>query len=86
MVVELRAPGPNKGEAVEAFMREPPFAGATPIFLGDDLTDEDGFRAARKLGGFGVIVGPRRPTQALFALADVADAQAWLLRLAGAKG
>jgi trehalose 6-phosphate phosphatase len=85
MVVELRAPGPHKGEAVEAFMREAPFAGATPIFIGDDLTDEDGFRAARKLGGFGVIVGPRRPTDALYALADVAAAQAWLGKLAGGR-
>ena len=59
MVVELRTPGPDKGEAVAAFMNEPPFAGFMPVFLGDDLTDEDGFRAVRCLGGYGVIVGPR---------------------------
>ena len=65
-------PGPDKGEAVRAFMAEPPFAGFTPVYLGDDLTDEDGFRArAQALGGFGVIVGGRRPTAARFALADV---------------
>jgi trehalose 6-phosphate phosphatase len=85
MVVELRAPGPHKGEAVEAFLREAPFAGKRPIFIGDDLTDEDGFRAARRAGGFGVIVGPRRPTEAQYALADVAEAQAWLRHLAGYK-
>ena len=79
-VVELRAPGPDKGAAVEAFMAEPPFAGFMPIFLGDDLTDEDGFRAADALGGFGVVVGPRRPTAARYGLADVAAAQAWLQR------
>ncbi len=83
MVVELRAPGPHKGEAVKAFMREAPFAGSRPIFLGDDLTDEDGFRAARDLDGFGVIVGARRPTSAAYALASVAEAQAWLWTLAG---
>ena len=61
MVVELRRPGPNKGDAVRAFMAEPPFAGATPLFLGDDLTDESGFAVARDLGGYGVIVGPADP-------------------------
>ncbi len=80
MVVELKSHGPDKGGAVAAFMTEAPFAGSMPVFLGDDLTDEHGFGAARALGGYGVIVGPRRPTAALFALADVAAAQSWLRR------
>jgi trehalose 6-phosphate phosphatase len=80
MVVELKAPGPDKGGALTAFMAEAPFAGAMPVFLGDDLTDEHGFAAARALGGFGVVVGPRRPTLADFALEDVATARDWLLR------
>lgn len=78
MVVEVRAPGPDKGDAVAAFMREAPFAGATPIFIGDDVTDEDGFRSALSLGGYGVVVGPRRPTLARYALPDVSSVQAWL--------
>jgi trehalose 6-phosphate phosphatase len=78
MVVELRSPGPDKGAAVRAFMGEAPFAGFTPIFVGDDLTDEAGFEAARALGGWGVVVGARRPTAALYTLADVAATQAWL--------
>ncbi len=80
MVVELRALGPDKGGAVTAFMAEAPFAGFVPVFLGDDLTDEHGFEAASALGGYGVIVGPRRPTAARYALADVAATQAWLRR------
>jgi len=80
MVVELRAPGPDKGGAVAAFMAEAPFAGFTPVFVGDDLTDEHGFAAARALGGYGVVVGRRRPTKALYALADVTAAQTWLRR------
>jgi len=78
MVVELRAPGPDKGDAVRAFMAEAPFAGFTPVFVGDDLTDEHGFEAAAGLGGFGVIVGPRRPTAALYTLTDVAAALSWM--------
>jgi len=77
MVVELRAPGPDKGDALRAFMAEAPFAGFMPVFIGDDLTDEHGFDAAAALGGFGVVVGPRRPTAALYALADVAAALDW---------
>jgi trehalose 6-phosphate phosphatase len=49
-----------------------------PVFVGDDLTDEDGFEAAEALGGFGVIVGPREPTAARFRLPDVAGVRAWL--------
>ena len=78
MVMEIRASGPDKGGAIAAFMAEPPFAGHTPIFLGDDLTDEDGFRAVRRLGGYGVVVGGRRPTDAGYALPGVAEARAWL--------
>ncbi len=57
MVIEARAAGVDKGVALRDFMREQPFTGRTPIFIGDDRTDEDGFRAAQELGGFGVKVG-----------------------------
>ena len=78
MVMELRTPGPTKGDSVEAFLTHAPFKGATPIFLGDDLTDEDGFAAARRLGGFGVLVGAARPTAARLRLDDVDAALTWL--------
>ena len=78
LVVELKTPGSNKGTALQAFMREPPFAGAVPVMLGDDLTDEDGFRAAGALGGFGVLVGPPRETAARYRLPDVDAVLAWL--------
>ena len=77
-VIDLRLPGPDKGAALRAFCAEPPFARRRPVFVGDDLTDEAGFEAARELGGFGVVVGNRRPTGAGFALADVPAALAWL--------
>jgi trehalose 6-phosphate phosphatase len=59
-------------------MGEPPFHGYAPLFMGDDLTDEAGFRAAQDFGGQAVIVGARRPTVATHALPDVAAALAWL--------
>jgi trehalose 6-phosphate phosphatase len=78
MVEELRTPGADKGDSVRAFMAEPPFAGARPVFVGDDATDEAGFAAARALGGIGVAVGAPRATSAMFRLPDVDAALAWL--------
>jgi trehalose 6-phosphate phosphatase len=78
MVEELRTPGPNKADSVWAFMTEPPFRGAHPLFVGDDATDEDGFAAAHGLGGAGILVGAPRPTGASYRLADVEAALAWL--------
>ena len=85
MVIELKTPGASKGTALKAFMAEPPFAGATPVMLGDDLTDEDGFRAAAELGGFGVLVGPPRETAARHGLPDVDAVLAWLENLEEAE-
>jgi trehalose 6-phosphate phosphatase len=78
MVVELRPPGHDKGDAIMAFMQEPPFQGFTPVFVGDDLTDENGFRAVERLGGAGVLVGRPRETGARFRLADVEAVMGWL--------
>jgi trehalose 6-phosphate phosphatase len=78
MVAELRTPGQDKGKAVAAFLREAPFVGAAPVFVGDDLTDEDGFAAAARLGGYGVLVGPQRPTRATYRLNDFEAVLDWL--------
>lgn len=78
MVAELRTPGPDKGDAVRAFMAEANFKGSIPIFVGDDLTDEAGFEAAAALGGFGVIVGPRAPTAAYGRLRAPDDVITWI--------
>lgn len=78
MVVELKTPGADKGDAVRAFMLETPFRGAVPIFVGDDLTDEHGFGAVQSHGGFGVLVGPRRQTAAIARLDDVEQVLAWI--------
>lgn len=77
-VIELVGRGANKGSALRGFMECAPFAGATPVFVGDDITDEDGMRAARDLGGFGVLVGDREPTVAKYGLASPAAVHHWL--------
>ncbi|WP_237392389.1 trehalose-phosphatase [Aurantiacibacter rhizosphaerae] len=77
-VIELVGRGANKGSALRGFMECAPFAGAMPIFVGDDITDEDGMRAARDMGGFGVLVGEREPTVAKYGLASPAAVHHWL--------
>jgi trehalose 6-phosphate phosphatase len=76
-VVELKAPGADKGTAVDALMRVAPFAGRRPIFVGDDVTDEDGFAAAARHGGIGVRIGDGA-TCASIRLPDVRAALDWL--------
>jgi trehalose 6-phosphate phosphatase len=78
MVVELRSPGDDKGDMVRAFMAEDPFKGHRPLFIGDDLTDEDGFAAAAKLDGYGVLVGSPRQSLATGRLPDVDAVLDWL--------
>ena len=78
MVVELRTPGPTKGDSVRAFMATERFEGARPVFVGDDITDEHGFEEVARLGGYGVLVGLPRATHARFRLPAVEDVMDWL--------
>lgn len=82
MVLELKTPGADKGAALAAFMDEAPFAGAVPVMVGDDLTDEHAFAAAAERGGFGVLVGAMRPTAARFRLGCVEAVLEWIEALA----
>jgi len=71
-VVEVRSPAHNKGEAVRRIMKEKAFYERRPVFIGDDVTDEDGFLVVQELGGTAIIVGERRPTVATRKLESVA--------------
>lgn len=57
MVYEIRPARASKGDAVERFLREPPFSGRLPLALGDDLTDESMFAVANARGGMTFRVG-----------------------------
>lgn len=81
LVAEIKPAGMDKGAAVRDLLAAPPFAGRMPVYLGDDLTDEHGFAAAREVGGLAVRVGHRTPTAATFTLPSPAAVQAWLVRV-----
>jgi trehalose 6-phosphate phosphatase len=83
-VVELKPAGLNKATAIEAFMSEPPFTGCVPVFLGDDLTDFDGFAAVRSHGGVDIAVGNR--ASARWHLQGPGSTRAWLRELADCLG
>ncbi|MBI2317760.1 MAG: trehalose-phosphatase [Betaproteobacteria bacterium] len=76
-VVEVKPAGADKGGAIREFMREPIFRGRTPVFVGDDTTDEYGFDMVNRLGGHSVKVGPGR-TVARWRLPDVRAVRQWL--------
>jgi len=77
MVVELRPAGKDKGVAISEFLAEEPFRGRTPVFVGDDLTDEIGFELINRLGGHSVKVG-RGESAARWRLVDAAAVRTWL--------
>jgi trehalose 6-phosphate phosphatase len=81
MMLEIKPRGFDKGGAVKAFMHEPPFSGRTPVYVGDDLTDIDGFRVVETYGGITIAVGER--VQGQFHLDDPAAVRTWLKGIAG---
>ena len=83
-VFEVRPREANKGTAIEAFMGEAPFLGRTPVFCGDDITDEDGFGVVNARGGVSIRVGKGSATQAAEQVDTVGELLDWLARVAGA--
>ena len=76
-VVEIKPGSTDKGKAIRAYMSETPFLARTPVFVGDDVTDEAGFRVVNELGGISVKVG-NGPTAAAWTLLSVSHVLAWL--------
>jgi trehalose-phosphatase len=70
----------HKGQAVKEILKISPRPGRLPIYLGDDQTDEDAFRAI-KGQGIPVFVGPgNQPSEADFFLRSPDEVQQFLIR------
>jgi trehalose 6-phosphate phosphatase len=70
MLWEVRPRGMDKGKALQALMARAPFTDRKPVFIGDDVTDNDAIHAARALGGAGFQVAE--------AFGSPTDVRAWL--------
>ncbi|WP_162500877.1 trehalose-phosphatase [Modicisalibacter coralii] len=77
-VIELRPAGVHKGSAVARLLDEPTFRGRRPVFVGDDVTDEDAFREVNARGGLSVRVGRGGETTATCYLDSVQEVLTWL--------
>lgn len=84
-VIEVRPPVDwTKGSAVEWLLRACGGPRGTVVYLGDDRTDEDAFRAVNRHRGVSIFVGPRRrPTAARWRLSSPAEVGELLARIIG---
>lgn len=78
MVLEIKPKLSDKGAALRSFLNERPFRHRRPVFIGDDATDEDAFRAVNELDGHSIRVGNGTDSVAHWQLADVNAVIAWL--------
>jgi trehalose 6-phosphate phosphatase len=82
-VIEIKHAGFSKATAVRELMARAPFRGRTPIFIGDDTTDETVFAILPELRGIGFSVG--REVAGVAGRFDApANVRAWLEKLATA--
>lgn len=83
MVLEIAPRNHHKGEAIREMLQHSPFRGRRPVFVGDDVTDEDGFGIVNDLGGLSIRIGQGNETAARYTLDSVVDVHDWLRAVAG---
>ena len=86
MVIEIKPLGVDKGQSIALFMENEPFVDKLPIFIGDDVTDEDGFRYINANNGISIKVGTRTSSLARYNLNNVNAVHDWLGNLCKEMG
>ena len=84
-VVEIKAAGISKANAVRDLMTVAPFAKRKPIFIGDDVTDEPVFAVVTQFGGLGFSVG-HVAVAVNGRFAKPQSVRRWLAQLASSEG
>lgn len=77
-VYELMPRAFDQRTAIQLLMRQREFTGRTPVFVGDDPTDEVGFQAVNEMGGHSIRVGNLEETAARYRFSSVSTVVAWL--------
>jgi trehalose 6-phosphate phosphatase len=77
LVVEIKPGGYDKGTGLRELMSVGPFTGRTPIFIGDDVTDNAAFAVLPDFGGAGFSVGGVVPGT-IFNFDGPQDVRRWL--------
>jgi trehalose 6-phosphate phosphatase len=85
-VFEILPVGFNKGKALLQFADVPPFAGKTPVMIGDDHGDEPAFAAAERLNGVGLRVASENFGATRADFAGPGDVREWLAEIAEQLG
>jgi trehalose 6-phosphate phosphatase len=78
MVFEIAPAAHNKGAAIRSFLEHAPFTGRIPVYVGDDVTDEDAFAAVNRVDGLSIRIGDSSSSEARYELPDVASVRSWL--------
>jgi len=79
-VIEVRPVGCNKGKAVQ-FLLGGEHAHTLPVYIGDDVTDEEAFAALNERGITILVADPLRASSAKYYLNDTADVLRFLSTL-----
>lgn len=77
-VVEVMPFGAGKGKAIARYQQYKPYLDRVPVFIGDDISDEDGFETVNHLRGKSIRVGSERATEAQYCLQSPSDTIRWL--------
>jgi len=78
MALEIKPKNISKAGAIEKIMLAPQFFGRTPIYVGDDATDETAFAYVNEQDGISIKIGDG-PTAARYRTESPASFKKWLL-------
>ncbi len=83
--IEILPREAGKGRAIADFLTYGRYWGLIPVFAGDDVMDEEGFREVNSRGGISIRVGERKTTVAKYHAKSVDELRGWLMELSTSR-